>query len=98
MNAKDAADQQPPDQIIDELLQDLDKQHKVHVGRAEEIGAAHALLASTRPQWVALSEANAASTELPAIYASGVALLGAYRDEVREQTREVVVCAHHNQS
>ena len=90
MNAEHGADQQPPDQIIDELLEDLDTQHKVHVGLAEEIGAARAMLASARPQWAAIAEANAASTQVPAIYASGVALLGAYRDEVRDQTKVVV--------
>jgi hypothetical protein len=98
MDATHGTGPQRPDHIIDEVLEQLDIQHKAHVDRAAEISVAREVIASARPHWAALADGNAGTTQVPAVYASGVTLLETYRDEVRDNAKIVVGLANTSRS
>ncbi len=74
-----------PEQIIDDTVARLDTIHQTLVNEATQVGYARDALLAIRPQWVSIANASTTNPEAAQIYASGLNLLAALRNEVRAQ-------------
>jgi len=78
-----------PEQIIDETVARLDDIHQTLVEEAIQVGYARDALLALRPHWMGIANASTTNPEAAQIYASGLNLLAALRDEVRAQQSAV---------
>jgi hypothetical protein len=75
-------DIEKPENIIDEIIDDLDDIHEVLVDGASKVGEEIERYKGIRGLWVELGEGSTANPDYMDIYASGVHVLSSARDEI----------------